>query len=184
MKNLQSQVENLIDNSQYNEAVNLVKESFNLEFKAEFLENGFHFQGDKKTRDIYNITLKRGQRKYTFKFGQSIMKSQYYKDKIEGRTYTLNGGCRTGNYSIRDIEKYTSGGMYVTLIKGEAPTLYDVLTCLQKYEVGTFEDFCSDFGYDNDSRTAKKTYKAVVKEYDKMCSLFSNDELEVLQHIS
>ena len=30
MKKLQSQVETLIDNSQYNEAVNLVKESFNL----------------------------------------------------------------------------------------------------------------------------------------------------------
>ena len=26
----------------------------------------------------------------------------------------------------------------------EQPDLYTVLTCLQKYEVGTFEDFCND----------------------------------------
>ena len=135
-------VEGLVDASMYDEAVNLVKEFFNLEFKADFLENGLYFQGDKDKRDIYNITLKRGQRKYTFKFGQSIAKNS------------------------------------------NEPTLYDVLACLQKYEVGTFEDFCDEFGYDNDSRNALKTYKAVVKEYDKMCSLFNSDELEVLQLIS
>ena len=142
MEALKTTVENLIDNSQYNEVTELVAESFNLEFKAEFLENGLYFQGDKDKRDIYNITLKRGQRKYTFKFGQSIAKGS------------------------------------------NEPTLYDVLACLQKYEVGTFEDFCDEFGYDNDSRNALKTYKAVVKEYDKMCSLFNSDELEVLQLIS
>ena len=38
--------------------------------------------------------------------------------------------------------------------------------------------------YETDSRNAKKTYKAVVKEYDKMCSLFNNDELEVLTEIN
>lgn len=181
---LSNEVENLISNSQYNEAVKLVQENFNLEFKAEFVENNYHFQGDKNKRDIYNITLKRGQRKYSFKFGQSIMNSQYYKDSVAGRTYTLNGGCRTGNFSIRDIEKYKSGGVNLTLIKGETPDLYSVLACLQKYDVGTFEDFCSDFGYEEDSRTAKKTYKAVVKEYDKICSLFNNEELEILQLIN
>ena len=131
MEALKTTVENLIDNSQYNEATKLVAESFNLEFKV-----------DKYKRDIYNITLKRGQRKYTFKFGQSIAKGS------------------------------------------NEPTLYEVLSCLQKYEVGTFENFCDEFGYNLDSISAKKTYKAVSKEYNKMCSLFSNDELEVLQLIS
>lgn len=64
-----------------------------------------------------------------------------------------------------------------------SPSLYDVLTCLQKYEVGSFEDFCSEFGYDTDSRNALKTYKAVLKEYKGMSNLFSNDELEILSLI-
>lgn len=61
------------------------------------------------------------------------------------------------------------------------PTMYDILSCLQKYEVGTFEDFCGDFGYDTDSRTAEKTYKAVCKEYEAMTRLFNQEELEKLQ---
>ena len=186
MKNLQSQVETLIDNSQYNEAVNIVKESFNLEFKAEFVENGLYFQGDKETRDIYNITLKRGQRKYSFKFGQSIANSGFYAK--QGRCITQIDRkyleSKTLYFEIRNLSKIPFNPNCDTIVRPIAPTLYNVLACLQKYEVGTFEDFCSDFGCDNDSRTAKKTYKAVVKEYDKMCSLFSNDELEVLQHIS
>ena len=182
MKTLYTEVENLIDNSQYNEAVKLLRNEFDFSFEAKFLENNYHFQGDKDKRDIYSITLKRGARKYTFKFGQSIAKSQHYKDKnIPSRLYTLNGGNFKGGYKINDLRNYQS---YIELVQGEAPTLYDVLVCLQKYEVGTFDDFCSEFGYDTDSRNAYKTYKAVVKEYDKICSLFSNDELEVLQLIS
>lgn len=178
--------EGLIDVSMYNEAVKLVKESFNLEFKADFLENGLHFQGDKEPRDIYNITLKRGQRKYSFKFGQSINNSGFYAK--QGRCITQIDRkyleSKTLYFEIRKLSGMAFNPNCDTIVKPIAPTLYDVLACLQKYEVGTLEDFCSDFGYDNDSRTAKKTYKAVVKEYDKMCSLFSSEELEVLQYIS
>jgi hypothetical protein len=63
------------------------------------------------------------------------------------------------------------------------PTLYDVLACLQKYDVGTFEDFCGNFGYDEDSRKAEKIYKAVCKEYEGMQRLFNEEELELLQEI-
>ena len=182
-------VEGLVDASMYDEAVNLVKEFFNLEFKADFLENGLHFQGDKETRDIYNITLKRGQRKYSFKFGQSIINSgfyaQYGRQKYNVPRERVNQKSHELKAYVKHNFNHDFGNSSNDKINfPKEPTLYDVLACLQKYEVGTFEDFCSEFGYDNDSRTAKKTYKAVVKEYDKMCSLFSNDELEVLQHIS
>jgi hypothetical protein len=70
----------------------------------------------------------------------------------------------------------------------EEPTLYDVLTCLQKYDVGTFEDFCDIFGYNLDSilerKKAKTIYKAVVKEFQAMERLFDSEELEVLQLIN
>ncbi len=181
---MKNQIETLVNNSQYYEAVEVLKNHLKLEFECKFLENNFYFAGEKKKRDIYKITLKRGNRKYTFNFGQSTNNSQYYKDIITGRTYTLDGGCRTGNYSITDITKYIAGGNGLQLIAGEKPKLYAILACLQKYEVGTFEEFCSEFGYDVDSITAKKTYKAVVKEYDKVCSLFNDYELELLQLIN
>jgi len=50
--------------------------------------------------------------------------------------------------------------------EAKEPTMYDVLACLQKYDVGSFEDFCSNFGYDENSRNSERTYKAVCKEYE------------------
>lgn len=186
METLHTQIENLIDNSQYNEACNLIAEKLNIEFKAEFLENNFHFPRDKDKRDIYNITLKRGQRKYTFKFGQSLNKSGFYAK--QGRCITQidrkHLKSKTLYFEIRNLSKMPFNPNCDTIVKPIAPTLYDVLSCLQKYDVGTFEDFCGEFGYDTDSRSAKKTYKAVMKEFDKMCSLFNNEELEILQLIN
>lgn len=64
------------------------------------------------------------------------------------------------------------------------PTLYGVLSCLQKYDVGDFEEFCDMFGYDNDSRQTEKTYKAVVKEYEGLSNMFNEDELQLLSEIN
>ena len=64
----------------------------------------------------------------------------------------------------------------------QEPTIYDVLTCLQKYDVGTFENFCDEFGYTND-RKAERTHKAVVKEFKNMSRLFTPEELDLLSEI-
>lgn len=69
----------------------------------------------------------------------------------------------------------------------KAPTMYDILACLQKYDVGSFDDFCSEFGYNDLPLSAykatKKTYKAVVKEFEAVQRLFG-DVIEELQEIS
>ena len=62
------------------------------------------------------------------------------------------------------------------------PTMYDVIACLTKYDVGDFENFCGEFGYDIDSRTAERTYKAVLKEWKAVDRLFS-DILEEMNEI-
>jgi hypothetical protein len=63
------------------------------------------------------------------------------------------------------------------------PTMYDVLSCLTKNDPGTFEDFCSDYGYDSDSRKAERTYHLVVEEWNNVDDLFSDiiDELQEIQ---
>lgn len=68
------------------------------------------------------------------------------------------------------------------------PTIYDVLACLQTYEVGDFEDFCVDFGYEmydencRINKASKKIYNAVVKEYYNVRRMFDDciDELAEL----
>lgn len=64
------------------------------------------------------------------------------------------------------------------------PTAYDVLSCLTKNDPGTFEDFCSEFGYDNDSISALRTYEGVRDEYLNVAGLFNETELESLQEIN
>lgn len=64
------------------------------------------------------------------------------------------------------------------------PTAYDVLAGMTKYEVGNFDDFCADYGYDTDSRTAYKTYKAVKREWENVAILFNDDQLDMLRDIN
>ena len=71
----------------------------------------------------------------------------------------------------------------------EKPSIYDVLACLQKYDVGSFENFCSEFGYYSyndgsiDYKNSGKIYNAVCKEFEAVERLFS-DILEELQEIN
>lgn len=55
------------------------------------------------------------------------------------------------------------------------PSSYDLLACLTKYDPGTFEDFCDEFGYDIDSKKAEKTYKAEIKEYEGLYRVFGDN---------
>lgn len=85
-----------------------------------------------------------------------------------------------GDNSTRDIYKCTfkRGNRQFSVEFGQSiansdygntpPTAYDVLTCLEKYEYQNFEDFCSAYGYDSDSRSAEKIYKACAKEFTKV----------------
>ena len=61
--------------SEYDEQAEKFLTETDTEFKAEFLKNGKHFEDDKELRDIYLITLKRGDREYKFNFGQSLAES-------------------------------------------------------------------------------------------------------------
>lgn len=46
-----------------------------------------------------------------------------------------------------------------------------------------FENFCGDFGYDPDSRTAERVYKACKRTLDKVERVFSCDLYELLNEI-
>ena len=70
---------------------------------------------------------------------------------------------------------------------GNTPTEYDILACLQKYDVGTIDDFVSEFGYEvhegADVKRIQRTYKAVVNEYKKICRCFTEEQIEAMQEI-
>lgn len=87
-----------------------------------------------------------------------------------------------GGRSISLFEKHASTNRAEGR-KIHLPQPYDVLTCITKDDPGTFEQFCGEFGYDTDSRRAEDTYRAVVKEWQKVQRFFTAEELEAVRGI-
>lgn len=99
----------------------------------------------------------------------------YWNDKQERHIFKMRLTRGRKQYTIVFGQSIAAGA--------KEPTMYDVLACLTKYDPGTFENFCSDFGYNTDSRSAERTYKAVCKEWQAVERLFG-DILDELQEIS
>lgn len=159
------------------------------EFSVVLSRRGTMWGEDKEqTRDIYTFTLTRKGRVYSADFGQSIVCSTFIV-RCGGSRYVweddLNNTCKTLSEARRYAASKLGSLNSVTIEGGHiAPTAYDVLSCLQKHAVGTFEDFCADFGYDTDSAKAKRTYDAVLFEFKSMQLIFNDEELEELTEVA
>jgi hypothetical protein len=65
-------------------------------------------------------------------------------------------------------------------------TAYSVLAALSSdaHCPDDFEDFCSEYGYEQDSRKAFSTFKRASRFSDQIKAFFTEDELEALSEIS
>jgi len=56
---------------------------------------------------------------------------------------------------------------------------YDALTCCSSelYCPDTFEEYCSEYGESEDSRTAEKTFRALKKMSNKLQKFFDSEEM-------
>lgn len=72
-------------------------------------------------------------------------------------------------------------------LKPLIPTAYDVLACLSSNidtHIQTFDEFCSNLGYDTDSIKAKETYDLCCDESRKMSRIWNDEELDQLREIN
>jgi hypothetical protein len=145
------------------------------ELRVAFVRHGTHFVDDKETRDVYECLLFRGDRMFKFEFGNSIVASCKFRygSLVANDMQTLS----------KMAKRHLAKGEVMENKSFAVPTAYDVLTCLQKHDVGTFKDFCSEFGYDEDSRKAEKIFRAVVVEYGNVRKIWSEEEIELLREI-
>lgn len=92
------------------------------------------------------------------------------------------------NYVMGNRPKYKEHYDRLKTLNGDkkrrTPSPYDVLACLTKYDPGTFENFCGEFGYDTDSRRAEQVYFAVQKEWSKVRRFFTTEEIAELAEIN
>jgi hypothetical protein len=160
-----------------------------------------HFQEDTEERDVYSVTIARGNRKYTFEFGDSLENTakremlalfgSWKKAQLETFWgYDNENARKIYDMAKNAIQLYGRTTQHGALVAAydfahdwKEPSDYSVLACLQKYDCGTLEDFCSEFGYDTDSIRARKTYEAVRDEYLNLAKLFSDEELKEMAEI-
>lgn len=160
-------------------------QSTGTKFTVEFVEHGKYFEDDTEPRDIYKVTLRRGDREFTFRFGQSLQCSGRYIVM-----YCCGEGLCTGQRLTEEQFKQYRGKLlgsprWCKKNKDfEEPTAYDVLAAVTKFDPGTFEDFCGAFGLDTDSRKAEKMYEAVKNEYMSLCMLYNSEEMAKLSEIA
>ena len=117
--------------------------------------------------------------------------------KIERIDHRTDGGCMNrGSHFDYEITlkrnnkswKFQFCDSVDAYRKDELPTAYDILACLQKYEVEEdILDFCAEFGYETETReereNAKRIHNACLKEYKNVMRLFEDviDELAEIQ---
>jgi hypothetical protein len=149
-----------------------------------YKENRKYFPDDKGKRDVYEIEIVRGSRKWKFEFGNSIADSGFYAMTGKRRTEIDLKWLAKSDWDLR----FTIGGGHGQvksdyIHRPKAPSSYSILACLTTYDVGTLEDFCSEFGYDSDSKTADRVYAAVCEEYLNVCRIWNDSEIEELCEI-
>lgn len=132
---------------------------------------------ENEKRNWYDVTINTPRGEYSYVFWDSIYNTQimnmtleqYVRDKLRCELYDLSYKEKTkANHDLQAMKKQA------------VPDEYDVMSCLQLYDVGTFKDFCDDFGYDTDNRSAEQIYLAVNDEYKNLSKIFTQDQLEKL----
>lgn len=169
MNEYTKQAQDFLEKASATLAINFVGPTINKEWKEE------------KLRNLYNITLTTLKGSMCFDFWDSLHNTEITRMTLD--EYAIKRyGCKAD--ALRYSERVAASRKLKAQKEQAKPTVYDVLACMTKYDPGTFEDFCSNFGYDEDSRTAERIYFAVQKEYSQLSRLFTAEQMEELQEIN
>jgi hypothetical protein len=139
-------------------------------------------------RIAYDVTIKRNGRNVwsgPFKLGVGHVKG------MPGKHFTLADQERldpVGFHSRSAYDETAQARVAANLAKAQkvTPKLDDVLYSLLSdgsayFDAQTFEDWCSDYGYDTDSRKAETIWKACDEIGRNLARAFTAQELEELR---
>lgn len=152
------------------------------EFSIRFLYTGPFFGGEKEIRDVFEFTLKNACGSYTSKFGDSIHNTER-RGLLGANNVNIKKARHLG--LLPDVNGRVSN---MKANQTPPPTAYAVLAHLQKYDMGTFEDFCAEFGYNDlplkESPRVHGIYKQCVLQYAGLRKIFTSEQMDQLQEIA
>lgn len=132
-------------------------------------------------RNLYDVVITTPRGSMSIRFWDSIHNTQITQMSIEEyakRRFKAEYNCLTMSDRAKAQKELKS-------MKEEAkPTAYDVLACLTKYDCGSFDTFCAEYGYSNDSIRAMKTYIACCDEYHNLRRIFTVGQMAELSEIN
>ncbi len=140
---------------------------WNMTFSAKFIEDHAKFPTERKHN---NDRAQSGQ-------CHDVYRVSFFKKNPEDDGFT----ARTSFKFYQSIANSHWNGFNDI----KEPTAYEVLACICKDDPGTFENFCDEYGYDNDSIKDRKVWRACVNEWKKVELFFGFDTdcLEELREI-
>lgn len=138
---------------------------------------------DDKPHRTYDCTIKTPRGEMMVHFYDSLHNTELhmsYEECYERKYYRKYNGL-TINEKMRFQKEIKEK-------RAEAvPTEYNILACLQKYDVGSMDDFMHEFGYEikcvEDMTNFINTYNAVVKEYNDVRRCFTEEQIEQMREI-
>lgn len=171
--------------SDYEKQAHDFADKHNLTMTAQYLGHYPRLFDDQATANFLVTLTRPNRRPMTFEFSASIHDSWEYFDENGKYQFKKIPGLPSnllGKYKPKTAGRFPAG-RFTFFSRIPKPSLYSILACLTHYEPGTFENFCGDCGYDEDSRKAFDIYQAVLKEWGQVSALFG-DCLEELAEIN
>ena len=139
---------------------------------------------DKKPRDMFSFVIKTQRGTMNGIFWDSF-------HNTELRHMTLDEYCKKKYRRLQrdctNSELVKAKNELKTIKETVKPSAYDILSCLEKYPVGSMDDFMREFGYEikcvRDMTNFINTYNAVVEEYNNLCRIFASAQMKALREI-
>ena len=130
---------------------------------------------------MYSVHLENSRGSMDFTFWGSILEAELRKMSMDDYCRIYMRSCYQ---DLSYADKRKANRAYQKKLKKYKVDIYDVVAALQKYEVGSFSDFCDKYGYDEDSRRAERIYLDCTDKYYKLKKMFTEEEMETLREVN
>lgn len=139
---------------------------------------------DDELHDFYMVNIVTPKGTMTVNFYDSL-----YNTQLNNLSFDKLYEKRTNHYY--DSLQLHERTKFIKQIKKEREerkvTEYDILSSLEKYDVGSMDEFKQEFGYEinnaKDLTNFINTYNAVVEQYRDICRCFTTKQIEALREI-
>lgn len=136
---------------------------------------------DDKPHRAYNFTIKTPRGEMTDRFYDSLHNTDLFMDFKD----YFEKHCPEQYESLTHQEKVKFQRELKAKREAATPTEYNILSCLELYDVGSMDDFMHDFGYEincvKDMLNLVNTYHAVVEQYNNVHRCFTEEQIEKLE---